>query len=409
MNPDLPFTQWDLVRSQFSLDYTKVHLSLNMVCPNSICVQNEIARHRKAFDQNPAIYYREKDKYNHLNLQAISNYLNTKKNNIALSDSTTAGISTVLNGLSINAGDEIISSDHDHYSLDKAVYFLSKKNKIRLKKIKLYEKSRWATCEEILENIHAAINKNTRIVCLTWVHSCSGIRLPIAKIGRLIEHINGFRTYENKIITVVDAVHAIGFEWFDSVESLNCDFIISGLHKWMFGPRGTGFIWGSEFGWSQFKSPLIVSFDNEAFYPWRHQGFEENEVPPARLASTGGFPAFEHRWAIYKSIEFIEEIGQRAIRDRIISHAKKISALLERHEKIQFYSSDSDELMSGIICFDVKKKVASEVVDDLVHLNLIVGQTPYRHSCVRIAPSILNSDEDINLTIDRLKDYLNAS
>jgi 4-aminobutyrate aminotransferase-like enzyme len=53
--------------------------------------------------------------------------------------------------------------------------------------------------------------------------------------------------------------------------------------------------------------------------------------------------------------------------------------------------------------------VASEVVDDLLHLNLIVGQTPYRHSCVRIAPSILNSDEDINLTIDRLKDYLNAS
>src|SRR5437870_5738745 len=98
---------WLDVRSKFSLDFQKIHLALNMIGPNPICVQDEIGRHRKSFDENPAIYYREKDRFAALNLESLARYLKTKVNQISITESTTAGLSVILNGLAINPGNEI--------------------------------------------------------------------------------------------------------------------------------------------------------------------------------------------------------------------------------------------------------------------------------------------------------------
>ena len=70
---------------------------------------------------------------------------------------------------------------------------------------------------------------------MTWVHSGSGVKLPIGQIGELVRRHNRDRDEQDRIVYVVDGVHGFGVE--DAQFSdFNCDYFIAGTHKWMFGP-----------------------------------------------------------------------------------------------------------------------------------------------------------------------------
>jgi selenocysteine lyase/cysteine desulfurase len=399
---------WSDIRAQFELDYGKVHLALSMLAAHPACVRQEIETHRKGLDANPALYHRKKDFYSELNLAALARYLGSTSDQIALTESTTAGISVVLNGLDLRPGDEVLSTRHEHYAMDETLKYLARSRGVVRRRISLYEDPASITGPEIHDRILSAISPATRVLCLTWVHSGSGVKLPLRAIAEGLQGVNTARAEAEAILLVVDAVHAMGVEAFVSIGSVGGDFIISGLHKWMFGPRGTGFIWGNDRAWSRFAFPSIVSFDNEAFFPWRYPELDHRPCPAARLASTGGFTAFEHRWAIHRAVEFMEGIGQGRVKCRLRSHLGCLRHCLSTSGRVEWLTPADSELSSGLLCFQVRGTPPGQVVQALLERGVIAGQTPYRTSAVRLAPCLANSDEDIERATRILKDYLNA-
>ncbi|PWQ88693.1 aminotransferase, partial [Enterococcus faecium] len=81
----------------------------------------------------------------------------------------------------------------------------------------------------------------TRVLGMTWVHSGSGVKLPVGQIGALVHEANRNRDENDRILYVIDGVHGFGVEDMRFAD-LQCDYFIAGTHKWMFGPRGTGII-----------------------------------------------------------------------------------------------------------------------------------------------------------------------
>src|SRR5207248_2041727 len=66
---------------------------------------------------------------------------------------------------------------------------------------------------------------------------------------------------------VVDGVHGLGVEDV-RMSDLGADAFSSGLHKWIFAPRGTGFVWAKPRVWASMK-PLIPSFTSfDLFRAW---------------------------------------------------------------------------------------------------------------------------------------------
>src|SRR5690606_10430165 len=98
----------------------------------------------------------------------------------------------------------------------------------------------------------------TKVVVVTWVHSSTGVKLPVRAIADMLGELNQRRDEADQIIFCVDGVHGFGIENVD-VSTLGCDFFIAGTHKWIFGPRGTGVIWGSQRGWDHCHA-VIPSF-----------------------------------------------------------------------------------------------------------------------------------------------------
>jgi len=400
---------WPEIQGQFELEPGMIHLAMSMLAAHPACVRQEIEIHRKGFDANPAMYYRWKDIYSELNLTALSRYLGTSPNAIALVESTTAGISVVLNGLDLHPGDEVLSTQHEHYAMDETLRFLSQSRGVTWHRIPLYDDPTTISEPDVSHRLLTAITPATRVVCLTWVHSCSGVKLPLRLLANDLNSINVLRPEQDRILLVIDAVHAIGIEAFDTIGSVGGDFIISGLHKWMFGPRGTGFIWGNDQAWSRFSFPTIVSFDNDAFFPWRHPEHQHAPCPPARRASPGGFPAFEHRWAIHRAVGFMDAIGKLRINQFIRSHFGQLHACLRAIGRVELLTPAADELSAGLLCFKVHDLAPDRVVEGLLDRGLIAGQTPYRTSAIRLAPSLVNSEQDIARAARILKEYLNGS
>ena len=97
------------------------------------------------------------------------------------------------------------------------------------------------------------------------------------------------------MLLCVDGVHGFGVEETSPAE-LGCDLFAAGCHKWLFGPRGTGLLWGRPAAWRRLE-PTIPSFDGRAYAAWMN-GDSAPDGPPGPLLTPGGFHSFEHRWAL---------------------------------------------------------------------------------------------------------------
>jgi len=164
-----------------------------------------------------------------------------------------------------------------------------------VRQIHLYRSTKTVSRDEIVDSLRKSITPMTRIVAVTWVHSSTGLKLPIHELVQAIQAINRSRDERDRIIFCVDGVHALGVEDF-RVSELGCDFLIAGTHKWMFGPRGTGLVWGHPKAWPIARA-TIPTFSGQAYELWM-ENKSSKDLPPSVHMTPGGFHSFEHRWAL---------------------------------------------------------------------------------------------------------------
>ena len=96
------------------------------------------------------------------------------------------------------------------------------------------------------------------------------------------------------------------------MRDLGCDAFVSGCHKWLYGPRGTGVLWANE-RVRQLMRPTIPSFDGSSYGAWVAGGVPSG-VPDGPTLTPGGFQSFEHRWALPEAFAFHQSDRPRARR-----------------------------------------------------------------------------------------------
>ncbi|MFJ9813968.1 aminotransferase class V-fold PLP-dependent enzyme [Streptomyces sp. NPDC101151] len=395
-----PAPLWSWAREQFDLDPDYVHLALSMLAPHPRPVREAIERHRRALDRNPAQYFHSRDDQVRRVLDKAAAYLRTRPDSLALTESTTAGLAVVHTGMRLAPGDEILSTEHEHYAASELIRFKAAASGATHRTIRLYEHGSAADAEEITDALARGLRDSTRVLALTWVHSGTGVKLPLARIGEVVARANAGRPPEQRILVCVDAVHGLGVEDFQ-VERLGCDFFAAGCHKWLFGPRGTGLVWGSDQGWAA-VDPIVTSFDVEVFWPWYLGRVPDAEAPCARLCTPGGFPAYEHRWALAEAFDFQEALGKARVAARIAELTAYCHARLTDLAGIRVRTPADPSMRSGMVCFDVAGADPADIVAALERKRIMAGQTPYRSSAIRFAPGVLNTADDIDRAVGAL-------
>lgn len=382
---------WSSVRAQFELNRSHLNFAAPVLAAHPRSVREAIERHRAGLDEDTKVYlYSNEAMFDEEVLTAASDYLQADGDSIAITESTTMGLGTMYAGLQLETGDEVVTTEHDFYATHIALEAATQRAGASLKRVALYDDPAATSADRVVTAVADAIGPRTVAVAVTWVHSSSGVKLPIEAISEAVGAVG--KRLGRKILLCVDGVHGFGAED-ASPEALGCDLFVSGCHKWLFGPRGTGFMWGSPEGWSRVR-PTIPSFDGRAYGAWL-EGRDPDDVPPGALMTPGGFHSFEHRWALAEAFRFHLDLGKTEIATRTHELATQLKEGLTELG-VTLITPMSEELSAGIVCFQIESIAPFEVVDLLEQqLGVISTITPYRDAYVRFMTSMINAPDEI--------------
>lgn len=383
---------WAGIRSQFRFDPGKIHMSQMLLASHPKWIRDAIEKHRNKLDENPTEYWEENWIPMEIKVrQAAAAYLKTSPDEVILTDSTTMGLGILYTGLKLKENDEILTTTHDHYATEKSLEFAALKNKATIRRISLFKESANTSIDEIVGTMVKAITPKTKIIAVTWVHSNTGMKLPIREMADVIKKENALRTSADRIFFCVDGVHGFGIENIN-MDDLGCDFFAAGTHKWIFGPRGTGILWGKKDAWHMVV-PTIPAF-SIAYAAWLGQE-PESKITPSDLHSPGGFHSFEHRWALNEAFDFHMRIGKDKIEERTRYLNGRLKEGLKEMKHVTLHTPVDPRLSAGINCFEVTGLKPEEVVKRLLAKNIIGNTSPYKTSYARLTPCMINTEEEI--------------
>jgi len=382
--PEFDPKDWDSVRAQFPLDPEVAQFAAYVLAAHPAPVRSAIDRHRAGLDFDTEGYLLSKDFESEVR-GAAARHLGVPAGQVALTDSATMGLGLLYTGLRLRPGDEILSTTHDFYSTNASLDLAAQRTGAKVRRIPLYDAPAEADKAEIVRRVSAAIRPATRVLAITWVHSGTGVRLPVPEIGAVVADANRGRPVDQRIITCVDAVH--GFGLIDAtMPDLGCDFFVSGTHKWLFGPRGTGIVWGR--AWDR----VDASIPNFSGAPTSDGG---------GYHTPGGYHSFEHRWATKEAFEMHAAIGAAEIEARTLMQATQLKQGLSEIDGVIVVTPMDEEVSAGIVCLEVRGTDPPTAAYDLFMEHQIrASVTPYATVYLRYGPSIVTTPEQVDQVIE---------
>jgi isopenicillin-N epimerase len=380
--PALAAGSWAGVRAQFDLDPKLRHFSAFYLASHPRSVREAIDRHRSGLDADPAGYVHE----NQIALegkvvQAAATYLDARAEDFALTDSTTMGLGLLYSGIEVGQGQEILTTEHDFYSTHETLRLRAERDGLMVRRVRLYDEPASASEDEIVTRLVNAVRPQTRAVALTWVHSGTGVKLPLASIASaLAERRQG--EPGTRLLLCVDAVHALGAEEM-SFDDLGCDFVVAGCHKWLFGPRGTGIVWGAGDAWAACAATIPSFTDSDELFAWIESRPPE-KATSASTMSPGGFHSFEHRWALGEAFDFQRTVGMEPVAKRTRELAGKLKEGLASITGVTLHTPRDETVSAGLVTFELDGQRPERVVDSLRSKGIVASVTPYAAEYVRL-------------------------
>jgi len=165
----------------------------------------------------------------------IAQFINAKNDHeVIFTRGTTEGINLIAYSFGkkyLKPGDEVLVTEMEHHSNLVPWQIACEDRGAKLKVIPLNEDGTLN-----LENLDELLNKNTKILALTWVSNSLGTINPIKEIIG--------KAHEQHIPVLIDAAQAIQHMPID-VQDLHIDFLVFSGHK-IYGPTGIGVLYGKE-------------------------------------------------------------------------------------------------------------------------------------------------------------------
>lgn len=177
----------------------------------------------------------------------------------------TFAVNTIMRSLNLQAGDEILTTNHEYGAMDRTWHFYCKK--IGVKYIRQEISLPIVSKEQIIEEFWKGYTSNTKVVFLNQISSSTALIFPVKEICDKAQQLG--------LITIVDGAHVPGHIDLN-ISELNPDFYTGTLHKWMLAPKGSSFLYVKK----EFQAdidPLVVSWGYESLAPSESQFLDYHE------------------------------------------------------------------------------------------------------------------------------------
>ena len=359
---------WAAVRREFALSDEYILLNHGGVSPTPRQVHAGLVNRLEILNQGPSFYVRriserERDRL-YRRLAALAD---CAEDEIVVNRNATEGLATVIMGLPLKAGDEVVLSHRDYPSAFSAWQQREKRDGIVLKWV---NPPLFGTPEELVAAYTAQMTPRTRLVHLTHVTNWTGQVFPARLIADAV-HARGAEV-------LLDAAHSFAILPFSFAET-GADYAAASLHKWLCAPYGTGVLMvrKSLIGkvWPMFPGP--ADEDPASIRKFEHLGTH----------------AFAADLAVHDALDFHEQIGEERKRQRLMYLKHYWASRIAEIPGAKLLSPAGAEEGSGIATFCLQGKSSDELHGKLLNTYKI-HTSPVRladfHG-VRITPHVFTT------------------
>ncbi len=372
-------TFWYQIKQAYTVSPSILNFNNGGVCPAPKVVQDALDRYNKLSNEAPSFYmWRILDQGREPLRRKLAQLASCHQDEIAINRNASEALETIIFGLALKAGDEVVLSRQDYPNMTHAWRQRELRDGIVLKWVDLQYPIE--DDEQIVKAYQALFSEKTKVVHLTHVINWNGQILPVQKIGRL--------AHQQGIEVVVDGAHSFTHIPY-RLDEMECDYFGTSLHKWLCAPIGSGMMYIKKkkiakvfplFGASDPLSDNIRKFEN---------------------LGTRSFPIEQ---AIGQAIDFHYLIGGERKAERLFYLKNYWVERVMEHPKISVHTSLKKGYSGAIALINCAGKTAPEFSHALqskykIHTTQsnwggIVG--------VRISPNVYTTTRDLDILVDSI-------
>ncbi|MCX6318611.1 MAG: aminotransferase class V-fold PLP-dependent enzyme [Bacteroidetes bacterium] len=375
---------WYYIQQSFTVSPSLINLNNGGVSPAPKTVQDAMKRYYDYSNEAPSYYmWRELDKGREPLRRNLARLAGCLPEEIAINRNASEGMETVIFGLQLKAGDEVVLSKQDYPNVINAYKQREKRDGIKLVWVNLELPSEDETY--LVQQYVKAFTSRTRVVNITHIINWNGQILPVRSIAD--------EARQKGIAVVVDGAHSFLQTTF-TIPSLNCDYFATSLHKWMYAPIGSGMLYVRK---EKIKDiyPLFATADD----PLRED--------IRKFESLGTRPYFIEQ-AIGKAIEFHEMIGSERKEKRLHYLKNYWMEKVKDLPGVQLHTSLHPQWGCAIGNLEVTGKKPADLDSFLLERYRIhvVGIEWENIHGIRVTPNVYTTTKNLDLLVEGIKAYL---
>jgi isopenicillin-N epimerase len=364
---------WALVRAAYLIPEDRIYLNVATLGPQPRVVVDAVAEHtqRVALTYPPGVPWDE--------LKARTGaFLNGDPAGFVYPRNTTEAMSLVANGLELGAGDEVLTTMHEHIGGLSCWQLLAARRGVALRQLALPVPA--ASAEQLVDVFRRSLTSRTRVISVSHVTFTNGTIMPVREIAALCR--------ARGIICVVDGAHPPGLMRVD-LRSIDADFYASSPHKWLCAPQGTGLLYMRD-EWRTRLWPTLAS-----------GGWDDLELGAHRFNHMGS--ADESRLAgLDAALRFQETIGIDRIAARVHELRARIFDGLRALPRVRIMSPAAPDRGAGMVSFQVDGIASLDLQRRLAEAASIRTRvvSEYDYGWLRLSPHIYTMPAEIDRTLD---------
>jgi isopenicillin-N epimerase len=224
---------WREVQQAFTVDRTLINLNNGGVSPSPRVVQDAMRRYLEYSNQAPVYtMWQILEPQIESVRQGLAAAFGCDPEEMAITRNASEALEICILGLDLQPGDEILTTNQDYGRMLTTWRQRERRDKVVLRTISFPVPP--PSLDDLLDRFRRAITPRTRVIQLCHMTNLTGQIFPVREVCRLGR--------ERGIEVIVDGAHAFAHFPFTR-DDLDCDYYGTSLHKWLFAPHGTGFLY----------------------------------------------------------------------------------------------------------------------------------------------------------------------
>lgn len=372
---------WGWIREAYTMSPNIINFNNGGVAPQPKVVQDAHIRYYQYCNEAPTYYmWQILDQGREPLRQKLAEVAGCDAEEIAINRNSTEGLNSVIFGLNLNKGDEVVLSKMDYPNMINAWKQREKRDGIKL--IWLDLQMPMLHDDDIVKAYTSAFTSKTKVVHVTHLVNWTGQILPIKKIAD--------EAHKKGIEVIGDGAHTFAhFEF--KIPDLGCDYFATSLHKWLSAPFGSGLLY--------IKKEKIKNV-------WALLSNNEPDGPDIRKFESLGTRSFASEMAIGTAVDFYQVIGAKRKEDRLRFLKDHWVNKVKDLPKIHFYQPNTKHQSCAIANVGVLGKKPEEVSGELfskhkIHTVAINWENVHG---VRVTPNVYSTTKEL----DKLASALGA-